>query len=257
MKKLIILLLVMMAAVFSVDAADSTTPTTTKTYGTGDTLTIKAYKKDKSAGPIYTLKVVDALTGSLDDITQYSESSREINIDDYVNKFIGTFNDKVGLSKKAIFSIHVGGNVKSASSESNFEVSVTFGDFALYTWDNDNKVWAKTKNENEVISVQYFMQDMNYFFTSTGTTSAEDESSYEETISSDTEDQNVTVDSLNSSKTLSFSWNVWSDNTALTTTQNYWDVEVMFAMIIDSSTYEEKNNGTYRAPITITLTYEA
>ncbi len=246
MKKLLILLLVLMTAVFSANADESPK----KTYGTGDTLTIKAYKKDKAVGQTYTLKVVDALTGSLDDITKYADGNREINIDDYVNKFLGSVNDEVGLSRKAIFSIHVGGNITSS-----FKVSVKFEDFARYTL--NDKTWTKTKNESEVIKVKYFMRDMNYFFTSTGTTTATDSTNKTETISSSSSDATVTVDSLGGYGILEFIWTVSSKNTGRTSTENYWDVETMFAMIIDSSTYEAKANGTYRAPITITLTYES
>lgn len=225
-------------------------------------LKIKAYKKDKSLDPTHTLKIIDALTGSLEDIK--NKATKEIEIDNYVNKYLGTFDDKTGISKRAIFSIHIGGNRKGS-----FTVNVTFSPLALSTYDSSAKTWKADKNTDGtlkgIISVQYWLCDMNFYFTSTGTASANDET-FKETIEKQSPiyKGNVapyTTCNITSSSTgiLSYSWTVTSTttDTSKKITANYWDVEAMFAMIIDSESYSSSENadGTYAAPITISFTY--
>jgi hypothetical protein len=270
MKKLSILLLVLMMAVFSVNAAETgnTATTTTKTFNEkgGDTLTIKAYKKKKTGGQDFTIKVIDALTGSLDDIFERNNTDiKVINIDNYVDKFLGSTSDTTGLRKKAIFSIHAGGNIKG-----DVTVKVTFSPLTLYTLKTESDTegtFLTIKDENgnnvtykkgdKVIKVKYFMQDINYYFTSAGASVATDSSSQTEKIElTGNTTGNVEVTDKSENNYLSFSWKVTPGDSSSLATENYWDVEAMFAMIIDSTTYNDnKTDGTYIAPITISITY--
>ena len=264
MKKLIILLLVLMAAVFSVNA-DTDDADNDKTA----TLTIKAYKKSKSdTGAVLTVKVIDALTRSLDDIFNTEGVNNAIIINKYVDKFVGTRdNNPTGISKKAIFSVHVAGNMKG-----KFSVTATFKPLAEYTnvsdpttysqdaidkqkvmMNNTYKYWQKSSTAT-VIPVTYYMRDINYFFTSSGTATS---GAY--TIKCDTAEANAPVEDNSSIGELKFEWTVYdtSKSTSGTTSGNYWDIETMFAMIIDETAYNNfKGSGTFLAPIEIVIASE-
>lgn len=271
MKKLIILLLVLMMAVFSVNAAAGTSDTGDTTITTSETkewventdggakLTIKAYKKNKADG-VLTVKVIDALTGSLDDIFNTTHVNESIVINNYVDKFLGVESDTTGIRKKAIFSVHVAGN-----RTGTFTVKVQFEPLAKYKKieqdkydssnanhltvkiDGKNTYWEKVLEGNSpvVIPITYYMWDINYFFTSAGSTKADTDEI--KLSNSTTEKSYVSVDK--SSGSLSFSWTVTGSS------GNYWDIETMFAMIINESTYNNyKKSGTYMAPISIYIT---
>lgn len=251
MKKFLVMLLVLVLAVFSLDAASG---------GNSATLTIKAYKKSKGSGKL-TVKVIDALTGSLDDIFNTDEVNNAIIINDYVNKFIGDMTDTTGINRKAIFSVHVAGNMTGS-----FSVTVTFSPLRRYTASSQSdytnnsgseyyeKVMIKgsdtywvTSSSADVIPVTYYMKDINYFFTATGTTTG---ASNTDEISCNTQEasKKVPADNSSDSTSLSFAWTVSGSGSS------YWDMETMFAMIIDQSGYDSvKGSGTFMAPIEIVI----
>ncbi len=243
MKKLLILLLVLMTAVFSVSAADSTEDTGTATTAANagqKTLEVVAYKKDKSQESL-TMKIIDALTGALDTIT----AGQRIDMSNYVNKYVDTVKDSytdLELGKKAIFSIHVSGNVTGT-----YVCTITIKEFAKWT-DTDNS-GAHTYSPDYVIHANYYLRQIQAVFSETET-STKDSS---KTISKSTMTTDVETKKGSGEKTLQFKWTV-SENV---TNNDYWDVRAMVAMVLKTDVYKDDSsvpNGVYEAPITVTIT---
>lgn len=242
MKKILTLVLILMLSLFTLLADDTT-----------DTLTVKAYKKSISTTPTFEPRVIDALTGSLDVL----ENNAVITMDNYINKFLGTLDDVKNIRNKAIFSFHVGGN-----RVGTYTVQITFQSLAFYS---DYKDSGTRKNE-KYITAQYFLEDMNSYF-STRAQSVTLDSGVKEEISTPAvvtnTNKNVIVYGSNTG-TLNFTWTVSTTSTTDTTkTETTWDIEAMVAMILlkDTTTvsgteylgYSDVDNGSYMAPIEIKM----
>ncbi len=249
MKRTLTLLLILLLSAFSLFADDRT-----------DTLTVKAYKKQSSTEAIYDARVIDALTGSLDVISK----NTEVDMSNYVNKFLGSFLTTVSSSEekavrnKAIFSFHVGGNYTGT-----FTVTVKFESLAYCGEDGKSE-----RNTDKYIAAQYWFlkNDFKAYF-GNRTQSATDSSGNTEkiTINLPTANTSATVVGDNYQE-IEFKWTVVgytssTDSTPKTITQNTWDVEAMVAMILLETTdttnsytgYNSADNGVYKAPITITM----
>jgi len=249
MKRTLTLLLILLLSAFSLFADDKDKE---------DTLTVKAYKKKVGTEASYDARVIDALTGSLDVISK----NAEVDMSNYVNKFLGSFLTTVSSSEekavrnKAIFSFHVGGNYTGT-----FTVKIKFESLAYCGEDGkSNRVTSK------YIAAQYWFlkNDFKAYF-GNRTQTAKDSDNKDETIAitSPATNQSVTVVGDNYQE-ITFSWTVTgysssTDTPPKTITQNNWDVEAMVAMILlenDSEThkgYNSAENGVYKAPITITM----
>lgn len=250
MKRTLLLLLILLLSAFSLFADDKT-----------DTLIVKAYKKKVGTEASFDARVIDALTGSLDVISK----NAEIDMSNYVNKFLGSFIDSVSDAKairnRAIFSFHCGGNYTGT-----FTVTITFGSLAYCGEDG-----TSDRDTSKYIATQYWFlkDDFKAYFGANRTGSATDSSGNTETIKITSPTENnlsakVYGGATETTGTIEFKWTVtgYSDSTDTakkTITQNTWDVEAMVAMILlendsDSKTgYNSAENGYYRAPVTITM----
>ena len=284
MKKLIILLLVLMMAVFSVDAAD-----------TEKTLTIKAYKKAKSNSGTLEMKVIDALTGTLATFAEGSNGSK-IDMTNYVKTYLGdtskkyaTNDDITGLTRRAAFSVHVSGNYKGS-----FTVTTTIKSLAYYA-DQSNEstrycTASKDATSGEItytesldnyLTTKFYFIDYQLLFTSEDTASVEytptgSTEKYTDTIKSGTVKADgsetkgyipaitVTPGTGTEEKehTIAFSWTVSTTNPAdVDYVSYYWDVRASFAMILEegststahSYNYKDLPKGVYKAPVTVTI----
>ena len=284
MKKLIILLLVLMMAVFSVDAAD-----------TEATLTIKAYKKAKSNSGTLEMKVIDALTGTLATFAEGSNGSK-IDMTNYVKTYLGdtskkyaTNDDITGLTRRAAFSVHVSGNYKGS-----FTVTTTIKSLAYYA-DQSNESTryctaskdatsgkiTYTESLDNYLTTKFYFIDYQLLFTSEDTASVEytptgSTEKYKDTIESGTVKADgsetkgyipaitVTPGTGTEEKehTIAFSWTVSTTNPAdVDYVSYYWDVRASFAMILEegststahSYNYKDLPKGVYKAPVTVTI----
>ncbi len=249
MKRTLILLLILLLSAFSLFADDST-----------DTLIVKAYKKKVGTEASFDARVIDALTGSLDVISK----NAEIDMSNYVNKFLGSFitsvSDAKAIRNRAIFSFHCGGNYTGT-----FTVTITFDSLAYCGEDG-----TQERDTSKYIATQYWFlkDDFKAYFGANRTWKATDSSENTETIeiTFPTTNQYATVYGGDSETAgiITFKWTVTgysesTDTPSKTITQNTWDVEAMVAMILlenDSGDYKGYNsvqNGYYRAPVTITM----
>lgn len=252
MKRTLLLLLILLLSAFSLFADDKT-----------DTLIVKAYKKKVGTEASFDARVIDALTGSLDVISK----NAEIDMSNYVNKFLGSFidinsvKDTKAIRNRAIFSFHCGGNYTGT-----FTVTIKFESLAYCGEDG-----TQERDKSKYIATQFLFlkDDFKAYFGANRTGSATDSSGKEEKIektSSTDKNQSATVYGGNSETTgtIEFKWKVtgYTDSTDTpkkTITQNTWDVEAMVAMILlesdsDGKTgYNSADNGYYRAPVTITM----
>ena len=286
MKKLIILLLVLMMAVFSVDAAD-----------TEATLTIKAYKKAKSNSGTLEMKVIDALTGTLATFAEGSTGSK-IDMTNYVKTYLGdtskkyaTNDDITGLTRRAAFSVHVSGNYKGS-----FTVTTTIKSLAYYA-DQSNESTryctaskdatsgkiTYTESLDNYLTTKFYFIDYQLLFTSEDTASVEytptgSTEKYTDTIKSGTVKADgsetkgyipaITVipgtgeGTKKDEHTIAFSWTVSTTNPAdVDYVSYYWDVRASFAMILEegststahSYNYKDLPKGVYKAPVTVTI----
>ncbi len=243
MKKILAVLLSLLVTVSFVNA-DST-------GGDHAELTVLAYKKEKTTEGVWNMKIIDALTGKLNNIG----SGDRIQVDDYVSKYVETPKknssgeidpsrySKLDLSHKAIFSLHINGNVSGT-----FKAEVTFGSF------------AKDGEATKYIKCYYFYNQLNAFFTSTGkgtgnvttqTVKASSGTTTAVTVTNAARSLGFTVTAYDSAKSKS-SGKTYEPYTL----DDYWETEVMFAMIMDEESYGTIDNGVYMAPITVTVTAE-
>ncbi len=248
MKRTLTLLLILLLSAFSLFADDKT-----------DTLTVKAYKKKVGTEASYDARVIDALTGSLDVISK----NAEVDMSNYVNKFLGSFLTRVSSSEekavrnKAIFSFHVGGNYTGT-----FTVNIKFESLAYYGEDGKSD-----RDISKYIAAQYWFLKNDfkaYFGNRTGEVKDANNSTIDK-IEIISPTANTYVNVYNStSGTIELKWKVTNstskkDSKGNSITENTWDVEAMVAMILlenDSGTYKGYNsaeNGVYKAPITITM----
>ncbi len=249
MKRTLLLILILLLSAFSLFADDKT-----------DTLTVKAYKKKVGTEASFDARVIDALTGSLDVISK----NAEIDMSNYVNKFLGSFitsvSDAKAIRNRAMFSFHCGGNYTGT-----FTVKIEFGSLAYCGEDG-----TQERDTSKYIATQYWFlkDDFKAYFGANRTGSATDSSENTEKIeiTSPTTNQYATVYGGDSETagTITFKWTVTgysdsTDTTPKTITQNNWDVEAMVAMILlenddgDYKGYNSADNGYYRAPVTITM----
>ncbi len=250
MKRTLLLLLILLLSAFSLFADDKT-----------DTLTVKAYKKKVGTEASFDARVIDALTGSLDVISK----NAEIDMSNYVNKFLGSFitsvSDAKAIRNRAIFSFHCGGNYTGT-----FTVTITFGSLAYYGEDG-----TQERDTSKYIATQYWFlkDDFKAYFGANRTGSATDSSGKTEIIKiTSPTDNNLSATvyggNTETTGTIVFKWTVTghsesTDTPKKTITQNTWDVEAMVAMILlendsgDYKGYNKADNGYYRAPVTITM----
>ncbi len=252
MKRTLLLILILLLSAFSLFADDKT-----------DTLIVKAYKKKVGTEASFDARVIDALTGSLDVISK----NAEIDMSNYVNKFLGSFissvEDVKAIRNRAIFSFHCGGNYTGT-----FTVTIKFESLAYYGEDG-----TQERDTSKYIATQYWFlkDDFKAYFGANRTGSATDSSGNTEkiTITSPTDNKGVKVYGGDSETpgTIELKWTVTgysesTDTPKKTITQNTWDVEAMVAMILlendpDGKTgYNSADNGYYRAPVTITMNIE-
>lgn len=252
MKRTLLLLLILLLSAFSLFADDKT-----------DTLIVKAYKKKVGTEASFDARVIDALTGSLDVITK----NAEIDMSNYVNKFLGTFitsvSDAKAIRNRAIFSFHCGGNYTGT-----FTVTIKFESLAYCGEDG-----TAERDTSKYIATQYWFlkDDFKAYFGANRTNTAKDSNNKDETITiidehSDEKNLSATVygGESETTGTIEFKWKVTgysesTDTPKQTITQNTWDVEAMVAMILlendsgDYKGYNSADNGYYRAPVTITM----
>lgn len=235
MKKILTLLMILILITSSIFAADS------KEDNPGQkALEVVAYKKDKGKDSL-NLKIIDALTGALDTIN----SGERIDMSNYVNKYVDTVKETytdLELGKKAIFSIHVSGNVTGT-----YICTITINEFAR--WKDTESSGAHVYDYNNVIHANYYLRQVQAVFSETETTTKDTD----KTISKSTGTTDITTKQGSGAKTLQFQWTV-SDNV---TQKDYWDVRAMVAMVLKTDVYKDDNavpNGVYEAPITVKLT---
>lgn len=234
MKKILTLLMILILITSSVFAADSTEDNPGQ-----KALEVVAYKKDKGKDSL-NLKIIDALTGALDTIN----SGERIDMSNYVNKYVDTVKDSytdLELGKKAIFSIHVSGNVTGT-----YICTITINEFAR--WSDTESSGAHVYDSKNVIHANYYLRQVQAVFSKTETTTKDTD----KTISKSTGTTDITTKQGSGAKTLQFQWTV-SDNV---TKEDYWDVRAMVAMVLKTDVYNDDNavpNGIYEAPITVAL----
>ena len=236
MKKILTLLMILLLITSSVFAADSTEDNPGQ-----KALEVVAYKKDKTKNSL-SMKIIDALTGALDTIG----SGQRIDMSNYVNKYVDTVKDSytdLELGKKAIFSIHVSGNVTGT-----YICTITINEFARWPGDTDSS-GAHVYDSDNVIHANYYLRQVQAVFSDTETTTKDTD----KTISKSTGTTDITTKQGSGAKTLQFQWTV-SDNV---TQKDYWDVRAMVAMVLKTDVYNDDTavpNGVYEAPITVKLT---
>ncbi len=244
MKKILSFLMILILITSSMFAVESTeneeTPTTNTDDGSQKILKVVAYKKDKSTNEL-SMKIIDALTGALATIGD----GQRIDMSNYVNKYVDTVKDSytdLELGKKAIFSIHVSGNVSGT-----YICTITINEFAR--WSDTESSGAHVYDSKNVIHANYYLRQVQAVFSDTET--VKKDTNKEITKSTVTTD--VETYEGSGAKTLQFQWKV-SDNV---TKKDYWDVRSMVAMVLKTDVYNDDKavpNGIYEAPITVKLT---
>ena len=235
MKKILTLLMILILITSSIFAADSTEDNPGQ-----KALEVVAYKKDKGKDSL-NLKIIDALTGALNTIN----SGERIDMSNYVNKYVDTVKETytdLELGKKAIFSIHVSGNVTGT-----YICTITINEFAR--WKDTESSGAHVYDSDNVIHANYYLRQVQAVFSETETTTKDTD----KTISKSTGTTDITTKQGSGAKALQFQWTV-SDNV---TQKDYWDVRAMVAMVLKTDVYKDDNavpNGVYEAPITVKLT---
>lgn len=263
MKRILTITLILILSVCSLFADDKTAE-----------LTVKAYKKKKSSkNATVEMKVIDALTGSLNTFKSSTPlDNAVIDMTDKVKTYIGdTSVDQstdTNLSSKAAFSVHVTGNQKQT-----FIISVQFQALAYYGEGGNlgRYTVSSSANYSNYITARFYLVDYQLLFTDTDTASVTDTDT--KITDSITNVQltgsatNVTVPSSAPSETsdpkstISYSWKVETTDTSnLDYVSHYWDARATFAMILNkgnettAGSYVKAPNGIYQAPVTVSLT---
>ncbi len=243
MKKASIVLLLILFRLFNLSAVQTNS----------DTLTINAYKTGSSSNTeSLILKVYDAVTGSLNSITE--TDNRIIKIDNYIsgtedshnNKLLGNVNnDEQG---KLIFAIHAEGNTTGS-----YTVTVEMSPLA-YT--NNGKF----ELDKRIPFYFHSMTNLAYFKKSESKTVEHEGYTY--TIAEDT--SSVTNKSIVNGEvegSITFKWNVSSELTSTTTMaspsnitgNDVWVYRGGIGMVISKEDYEKAPNGNYRTDVKVTL----
>ena len=235
MKRLVVILLMVLSLIPLSSEAIRNTP--------GE-FTIRGYKLNRAVGPV--IEVVDALTGSLRDIT---DDYNEIEIDGYYSLGSAANTTAENVSDIA-FSYRAYGN-----SEGSFTVSVTVAPF------------INTSDNTKVITTSYFLLNETVRFLDSNTETSDDVASYTDetsgnlnqtnnlTISDVTTGTNKIVRSLSSGTGVlvdKFSVSDGQDLPAASTT-DVWIARGAVGFVIDSKSYDEADEGEYKAAITVTL----
>lgn len=195
---------------------------------------IKAYKIGSSSKPFVGFRVVDALTGSLAEIT-----ANGIDIDGYytLSSAEDTTKDNVN---NVLFSYLVSGNVTGT-----FDVSVTVNPFTHQS----------ESGAGSSIKAKYFLiNETLRFLKSNNDTSAdgyritdisEGKVVVSDVLPSTTQNANALSDGFKIQKEESDVLSNCSEDT--------WMARGAVAVAIDSASYKDASNGEYRAIITVTL----
>lgn len=195
---------------------------------------IKAYKIGSRSENFVEFRVVDALTGSLAEIT-----ANGIDIDGYytLSSAENTTKDNVN---NVLFSYLVSGNVTGT-----FNVSVTVNPFTLQS----------ESGAGSLIKTKYFLiNETLRFLKSNNDTSAD---GYK--ITDISEGKVVVSDVLPSTKpnsnALSDGFKIQKESDVSSKwSEDTWMARGAVAVAIDSASYKDASNGEYRAIITVTLT---
>lgn len=236
MKRLVVILLMVLSLIPLSSEAIRNTP---------GKFTIRGYKLNRTVGPV--IEVVDALTGSLRDIT---DDYNEIEIDGYYSLGSAANTTAENVSDIA-FSYRVYGNI-----EGSFTVSVTVAPF------------INTSDKTKVITTSYFLLNETVRFLDSNTETSDDVASYTDetsgnlnqtnnlTISDETTGTNKIVRSLSSGTGVlvdKFSVSDGSSDTPTASTTDVWIARGAVGFVIDSKSYDEADEGEYKAAITVTL----
>lgn len=191
---------------------------------------IKAYKIGSRSEKFVEFRVVDALTGSLAEIT-----AAGIDIDGYytLSSAENTTKDNVD---NVLFSYLVSGNV-----EGTFDVSVTVNPFTLQS----------ESGTGSSIKAKYFLiNETLRFIKSNNDTSAD---GYKIT---DISGGKVVTNVMEStSETLSDGFKIQKgSDVSSNCSEDTWMARGAVAVAIDSASYKDASNGEYRAIITVKLT---
>lgn len=236
MKRLVVILLMVLSLIPLSSEAIRNTP--------GE-FTIRGYKLNRTVGPV--IEVVDALTGSLRDIT---DDYNEIEIDGYYSLGSAANTTAENVSDIA-FSYRVYGN-----SEGSFTVSVTVAPF------------INTSDKTKVITTSYFLLNETVRFLDSNTETSDDVASYtDETSGNLNQTNNLTISDVTTSTTdkivrsLSSGTGVLVDKFSVSdgkdlpaaSTTDVWIARGAVGFVIDSKSYDEADEGEYKAAITVTL----
>ena len=195
---------------------------------------IKAYKIGSRSESFVEFRVVDALTGSLAEITEAG-----IDIDGYytLSSAENTTKDNVD---NVLFSYLVSGNVKGT-----FNVSVTVNPFTLQS----------ESGGGSSIKTRYFLINETLRFIKSNTEKSDDGLTINDIPYVDGEGNPITtvsdvLDSETQNKILEDGFKVSGAGISSDT----WMARGAVAVAIDSASYKDASNGEYRAIITVKLT---
>ena len=236
-RRFIITILVLIA--FSSGGWSDSTGTRTSTAN----MLIKAFKVDSSnAEP--ELVITDALVSNLDQIPD----GHEINLTDYVSKFLGsTSSDRTDFNSGVVFSYRVAG-----AKEGSYTLSFEFKSFEDYD------------NPDSKIRARFEVGNTNYIF-SNSATNLNKNGSHRITDTSYGSQSGVTATTTTSwlgttstkweSIYISKSWEVRkTDNAPSGAVCSQWIARGAVALTIDSNDYNDAGIGRYRSEVKVIFT---
>lgn len=206
--------------------------------------TIRGYKVERTQDPVMT--VVDALTGSLKEIT---ENTKELNIDGYY-----TLGNAATTTASTVNDIAFSYRV-SGSKEGKYTVSIEVAPFRL--------VDLNGNYSSTVINTRYFLVNETVRFLDSNNSTTSDYVESDGTMTngfkiSDADNSNTTKDSgvISSvtTKTLEDSFQI-SKGTKESSqyADDVWIARGAVGLMIDSSSFNSATEGEYHAAIKITL----
>ena len=202
--------------------------------------TIRGYKIKQSDTPILT--IVDALTGSLQEIT-----GGEINVDGYYT--LGSASTATADTVSDIaFSYRVSG-----SCTGSYNVSVTVEPFALRTGGTDGNGDYLT-NDNATIDTSYFLINETVRFLNANSSTSDDNFKIE---NYEPEDSGYVYNKVvrSAKGTLTDGFRITSLGSSTASSADTWIARGAIAFVIDSEDFNAANTqeGTYEADVTVKL----
>lgn len=239
MKKIILIsILVLLLAISSFADAIKTSP---------GTFEIKAYKLDRAAG--VTITIVDALTGSLNEITgSLNEIEEEEGLD--INGYF-TPGNAMSASKENVDDIAFAYRV-SGNSAGKYTVSIKVTPFIEKI---KNEI-GEESNGKGVIAASYFLINETVRFLDSNKATTSD---YQENVKglkiADTDSDGTNKESiyLNSIGSEGYLYDGFEISGSSNGTNDFWIARGAVGFVVDSDTYEKVPEGIYKATITVTL----